>query len=124
MSLPYSQTCYDVLRVPRHASATAIRAAWRTQVMRLHPDRAPDDRIRSEAQLREINRAYGILKDPASRAAYDATLARITQPVPAPSLHPPIQKRPGKNPSRWKTAAGLMREILWPLASAEARHGR
>ncbi len=124
MSLAHSQTCYDVLRVPRHASAAAIRAAWRAQVMRLHPDRAPDDRIRSEAQLREINRAYGILKDPAARAAYDAALARTSPPAPAPSLRLRPQKRRGKKPSRWKTAAGLMREILWPLASAEARHGR
>jgi curved DNA-binding protein CbpA len=116
------QTCYDVLRVPRHASATAIRRAWRAQVMRLHPDRAPDDRIRSEAQLREINCAYGILKDPAARAAYDAALER-TSPS-ALSLRLPMQKHRGKKPSRWKKAAGLMREILWPLASAEARHGR
>lgn len=114
------RTCYEILSVPPNASQAAIRAAWRAQVMRLHPDRRPEDRIRSEAHLREINRAYAVLKDPAARAAYDAALrSRSLSAVSVPAKH--LKAAPL---SRWKKAVSLAREIFWPLAPVEARHGR
>ncbi|MCB9978275.1 MAG: J domain-containing protein [Rhodospirillales bacterium] len=112
------RTCYDILSVPPNASGAVIRAAWRSQVMRLHPDHRPEDRIRSEAQLREINQAYAVLKDPARRAAYDLTL----RAKPAISLAP--VKRTKAPAPRWKKTALTLREIFWPLAPVEASHGR
>lgn len=118
--VPAPRRYYDILGVSPQASPQAIREAWRAQVMRLHPDRAPKDRLHSETRLREINRAYAILKTPETRAAYDALLLRKATAA-SPALR---RASSGRLSSRWRRAFVLAREILWPLVPAEARHGR
>jgi molecular chaperone DnaJ len=61
---------YEVLGVPRSASQTDVKAAFRKLAAQHHPDRHPDD---SDAQdrFKEINAAYQILGDDQKRAAYD-----------------------------------------------------
>ncbi|GGH28873.1 molecular chaperone DnaJ [Cribrihabitans marinus] len=61
---------YDVLGVTKGASPEEIKKAFRRKAKELHPDRNKDDPD-SEAQFKEVNEAYDILKDGDKKAAYD-----------------------------------------------------
>ncbi|WP_085906441.1 molecular chaperone DnaJ [Kiloniella majae] len=61
---------YEVLGVSRSADAKELKSAYRKLAMKYHPDRNPDD-AEAEKKFKEINEAYGVLKDDQQRAAYD-----------------------------------------------------
>ncbi|WP_376100179.1 molecular chaperone DnaJ [Roseomonas sp. CCTCC AB2023176] len=61
---------YEVLGVARDANEDALKKAFRKLAMQYHPDRNPGDKT-AEAQFKEINEAYDVLKDAEKRAAYD-----------------------------------------------------
>jgi molecular chaperone DnaJ len=61
---------YEILGVGRKASAEELKAAFRKRAKDLHPDRNPGDK-NAEAQFKELNEAYDVLKDDQRRAAYD-----------------------------------------------------
>lgn len=76
-------TLYDVLKVKRDASATEIKAAFRTLAKLHHPD-ASDGSDGSD--FIQIHHAYETLSDPASRAIYDLTLRLGGRVGTAPSI--------------------------------------
>src|SRR3989304_3261179 len=60
---------YDILGVPRNASAEDIKKAFRRLAMQYHPDRNKDDG--AEARFKEVSEAYEVLSDGEKRSAYD-----------------------------------------------------
>lgn len=63
---------YSILGVPKMATLEEIKSAYRRLARRYHPDKNPNDQD-AEAKMKEINPAYEILSDPASRLLYDQT---------------------------------------------------
>lgn len=61
---------YEVLGVSKGASADEIKKGFRKKAKELHPDRNKDNPD-SEAQFKEANEAYDILRDAEKKAAYD-----------------------------------------------------
>ncbi|MFN5998523.1 MAG: DnaJ C-terminal domain-containing protein [Paracoccaceae bacterium] len=62
---------YEVLGVPTSATAAKIKQAYRKLARKYHPDLHPDD-AQAEARFKDISTAHDLLKDPASRARFDA----------------------------------------------------
>ena len=58
---------YELLGVPRNATESDLKKAYKKQSMQHHPDRNGG----SDSKFKEINEAYSALKDPQKRQMYD-----------------------------------------------------
>ena len=74
---PKPASHYDVLGVPRTATETEIKSAWRAAILKHHPERVGGD----TAVFRRCTDAYRVLGDPTARAAYDQALRRGRRPT-------------------------------------------
>nr|MBP9952435.1 J domain-containing protein [Cypionkella sp.] len=62
---------YEALGLTKAATADDIKKAYRKLVRESHPDLHPDD-AGAEARFKAISAAYDLLKDPETRARFDA----------------------------------------------------
>jgi curved DNA-binding protein len=64
---------YEVLGVPRTATAEEIKQAFRRLARKHHPDlHPPSERARAAETFKQINEANEVLSDPEKRRKYDA----------------------------------------------------
>lgn len=61
---------YELLGVPRTATAADLKKAFRGLALKHHPDRNQGNK-EAEDKFKEINEAYSVLSDPEKRAHYD-----------------------------------------------------
>jgi curved DNA-binding protein CbpA len=120
---------YHVLNVLPDADPVVIEAAYKALMKRYHPDIHADGAAAGEQKAAELNLAYGILRDPERRAAYDseerdrqerhrAELARAlaaqggaapgggARPGPPPPRPEPV--RAGQRAAAWIGAGGVL----------------
>lgn len=124
-------TLYEQLGVDSTADAPVLKAAYRTQAKRYHPDRNGEF---AQEKMAELNQAWTVLSDPETRAAYDLTLdLRDNTSLPfrvTTSAYSPTTPRFGRK-EQW--LAGLRVQVVRhtreavtsaALALALKRHGR
>ncbi|XP_055690683.1 dnaJ homolog subfamily C member 21 [Lutzomyia longipalpis] len=62
---------YEVLNLERTADEAEIKAAYRKQALRWHPDKNLDNPDGAKTQFQLVQQAYEVLSDPHERAWYD-----------------------------------------------------
>jgi len=70
MATTTKQDYYELLGVPRKASAKDIRGAYRKLARKYHPDLNPGDKS-AEEKFKQIQEAYDVLSDAKKRQMYD-----------------------------------------------------
>lgn len=64
------QDYYELLGLPREATADDIKKAYRKMAVKYHPDKNPGD-VAAEEKFKQISEAYEVLSDENKRAQYD-----------------------------------------------------
>ena len=63
-----------MLQVTRDAEPEVIERAYKALSRKYHPDLAHEDAAVATRRMQQVNEAFRVLRDPARRRAYDATL--------------------------------------------------
>ena len=100
-------THYETIGVPPTASMADIRHAYRQQARQFHPDRhlqsAPAAAARAAARMADLNHAWAVLSDPATKEHYDLELALVRAKVGHSGGYPgparPASPRPAARPA-------------------------
>jgi len=66
-----SDRYYNVLGISKSATDEEIRAAYKRQALKWHPDKNLNNKEEAEKKFKELAEAYEVLKDPETRAMYD-----------------------------------------------------
>ncbi|KAK6514701.1 hypothetical protein TWF281_004898 [Arthrobotrys megalospora] len=91
---------YEILGIPKSATAEHVRTAWRAKALANHPDKNGGT-VASKERFQKIQAAYECLSNPPRRAQYDS----IYKP-PTASMHKPTPK----NTARYAAPEGTPRE--------------
>jgi hypothetical protein len=122
---------YSILEVSPRAGAEEIREAYKRLARRWHPDRNPGDH-HAEEQIKLINEAYAVLRDPLRRRLHDVLLAqgadvraagRASERMRPPggtqrADHPVDARAAGWGPSRLRLLPWELVAIRWLLLSS------
>lgn len=98
---------YETLEVSRNASPAVIRAAYKSLMQRLHPDKHPSDQAADE-RAALVARAYEVLSDADRRAAYDRELrSSVEADRTGPLQGDPVARGGDASEKRTSTGATL-----------------
>ena len=103
------QSHYQVLGVSPDADVQHIRAAYVSLLKRFHPDQGKPGEAENGIYVQRIVRAYRILKDPETRAEYDAALKPPLPQTRILKLRPPRARKILRSRKRWK----LDKEVIF-----------
>ena len=92
-------TLYDDLGVNPDATAEELRRAYRSRARQLHPD--VNAEVDDHEQMRQLNRAWAVLGNPAAREQYDRTLRRTLDRAPTGEATP-LVVAPAAPPVPWR----------------------
>jgi curved DNA-binding protein len=93
---------YEVLGVPRTATADDIKRAYRQLARKHHPDLQPAaERTRAAERFKEINEAYEVLRDSDKRGKYDGLGANWKSGM---DFTPPAAERGYAGTAEWENA--------------------
>jgi curved DNA-binding protein len=91
---------YEILGVPRSATADDIKRAYRQLARKHHPDLQPaQERAKAAERFKEINEANEVLSDPDKRGRYDALGANWKSGA---DFTPPGAGRGAPDTSHWE----------------------
>ncbi len=89
--MSHAENYYEILAISRTASSAEIKAAWKKLAKLYHPDLVgdvePSMRQFSEAKFKQINEAYRVLSNPATRNAYDQRWVKVEEPAATAQTH-------------------------------------
>ena len=67
-----STSLYQTLNIPKTATQSEIKKAYRKAALKHHPDKVPQEqRAKAEHKFKEISKAYEWLSDEGKRELYD-----------------------------------------------------
>jgi len=105
-------THYQILGISENATSSEIKAAYKRQALKFHPDRHQGDPVMEEL-FKELNTAHQILSNPYTRYKYDMTLKYGSFDLPSqPSSPPPPQQYKSPPASFVQKPALLSKENL------------
>jgi curved DNA-binding protein CbpA len=84
---------YALLGVRKDASAEQIKKGYRTEAIRHHPDKNPDNKEAAEERFKEIGKAYEVLMDEEKLSA--ARTSSGVGPASGRCRFQPAQRAPG-----------------------------
>src|SRR5256885_13408351 len=114
---------YEVLGVPRTATAEEIKRAYRQLARKHHPDLAPAaERGKAAERFKEINEAHEVLSDPDKRAKYDALGADWKSGMEF--TPPPRAERRATETVEWEDLEGFSDFFDSLFGRRSARRGR
>jgi len=123
---------YEILEVPETATPEEIRTAYLRLALSKHPDKRAD-KAQAEEEFKQLEEAYGTLKDPDKRRAYDGALAMQrasssrAEAARAESSHPERKPEEGgleafvelmKNPAFVKMSVKIAEALFCPPAAS------
>ncbi len=113
---------YQILEVPRTASANEIKASYKRLAMKFHPDHNQNNPF-AEDYFKRVTEAYRVLGDMNRKYVYDASLAVPTYvPTPRPAnsepyqasvYDAPYQQYNGYEDERKSAVSPQMRKKIW-----------
>lgn len=110
---------YKVLGVSPDADLSQIRAAYVALLKRFHPDRSDaSDAQENGSRIHRIVGAYRTLKDPRTRAAYDASLRQIASHNPPFRTAPPHAATVRRARRRFRLDRDTITYVLMFVAAA------
>jgi len=101
---------YAILEISSSASATEIKKSYRRLARLHHPDLNQDAR---DTQIKRLNEAYEVLRDPKKRAAYDMQRREKQQQAEAQAAFVRSQQQVKREPEMtWVEGIfGFVREL-------------
>ena len=113
---------YEVLGVPRTATADDIKRAYRQLARKHHPDLQPAaERTRAAERFKEINEAYEVLSDSDKRGKYDALGANWKSGM---DFTPPGAERGYAGTAEWENAEDVSDFFASLFGRGAGRPGR